>query len=173
LRHFRRHGRDFDLRLDPKLWVQSADEPPCLFVRCGVQNLPLVRIKRHGRQYRGGNRKAIRGKIFEKAERQRKGRNGPRRRCPQSFIDARSFVADRLERLGYYWTGAVRSGTRDKVDQLTPSHRRVVAVFGRLVQDGQQTIVETHWLLVSFGRTLLSLYASIYNALRRHGLTAP
>jgi hypothetical protein len=32
-----------------------------------------------------------------------------------------------------------------------------VAVFSRLVEDGQQTIVEAHWRLVSFGRTLLSL----------------
>jgi hypothetical protein len=48
-----------------------------------------------------------------------------------------------------------------------------MAVFGRLVEDSQQSIIEAHWRLVSFGRTLLSLYASIYNALRRNGLTAP
>jgi hypothetical protein len=29
-----------------------------------------------------------------------------------------------------------------------------VTVFGRLVQNGQQTIVEAHWLAVSFGTHL-------------------
>jgi hypothetical protein len=36
-----------------------------------------------------------------------------------------------------------------------------------------RSIAKAHWLLVSFGRTLLSLYATIYNALRRNDLTAP
>ena len=60
-----------------------------------------------------------------------------------------------------------------QVDQLTPTHRRIVTVFGRLVQDGQQTIVKAHLPVVSFGRTLLLLYASIYNALRRKNITIP
>jgi hypothetical protein len=48
-----------------------------------------------------------------------------------------------------------------------------MTVLGRLVQDGQQTIVKAHWLFGSFGRTLLLLYASIYNALRRKNITIP
>ena len=40
-----------------------------------------------------------------------------------------------------------------------------MTVFGRLVEDGQQTIVEAHWLVFSLGRTFLLLYASIYNSL--------
>jgi hypothetical protein len=48
-----------------------------------------------------------------------------------------------------------------------------VAVLGRLVEDGQQSIVEAHLPVVSFGRTLLLLYASIYNALSAESLTAP
>ena len=40
-----------------------------------------------------------------------------------------------------------------------------MTVFGRLVQDGQQTIVKAHWLVVSLGRTFLLLYASIYKSL--------
>jgi hypothetical protein len=48
-----------------------------------------------------------------------------------------------------------------------------MAVLGRLVEDGQQTIVEAHCLFVSFERIPLSLYATIYNALRRDCLTAP
>jgi hypothetical protein len=64
---------------------------------------------------------------------------------------------DRPERFGDDRAGAVRSGARDQVHQLPPSYRRVVTVFGRLVQNGQQTIVEAHLPVVSFGRTLLML----------------
>ena len=45
---------------------------------------------------------------------------------------------------------AARPGARDEVDQLTPAHRRIVAVAGRLVEDGQQTIVKTHVVPHSF-----------------------
>jgi len=50
---------------------------------------------------------------------------------------------------------------------LPPPDRRIVTVFGRQIEDSQQTIVEAHWILVSFRRTLLPLYVSIYHALRR------
>ena len=64
-------------------------------------------------------------------------------------------------------------GARNEVDKLAPPNRRIMTVFGRLVEYGQQTIVEAHWLEVSFGTHLLSLYGSIYNALRTEKLTAP
>jgi hypothetical protein len=48
-----------------------------------------------------------------------------------------------------------------------------VAVLGRLVEDGQQTIVKAHLPVVSFGRTLLLLYAAIYNALSAENITIP
>jgi hypothetical protein len=44
-------------------------------------------------------------------------------------------------------------------------------VLGRLVQDGLQTIVKAHWLFISLGRTLLLLYARVYNALSTLNLT--
>jgi hypothetical protein len=47
-----------------------------------------------------------------------------------------------------------------------------MTVFGRLVEDGQQTIVKAHLPVVSFGRTLQSLYDIIYNALTMKNLTA-
>ena len=52
--------------------------------------------------------------------------------------------SDRLERLDDHRTRRVRAGTCDKVHQLAPADRNIVAVAGRLVQDGQQAIVETH-----------------------------
>ena len=39
---------------------------------------------------------------------------------------------------------AVGTGAGDEVDQLAPTHRRILAVAGRLVEDGQQAIVEAH-----------------------------
>ena len=60
---------------------------------------------------------------------------------------------------------AVATGARDQIDQLPPTDRRIVTVFGRLVEYGQQTIVKAHWLVVSLGRTFLLLYASIYKSL--------
>ena len=60
---------------------------------------------------------------------------------------------------------AICTGTSDEVDQLAPANRRIVTVFGRLVENGQQTIVKAHWLVVSLGRTFLLLYASIYKSL--------
>jgi len=48
-----------------------------------------------------------------------------------------------------------------------------VTVFGRLVEDGQQTIVKAHLPVVSFERTFLMLYASIYNALSADKITIP
>jgi hypothetical protein len=138
-----------------------------------MQNLPLVRIKRCCCQNGRRNRQAVRCKIFEQAQRQRKSGNGPRGCRAKNLIDARPLIANGLKRLGNDRACAVRSGARNKIDQLAPANRRIVAVFGRLVEDGHQSIVEAHWLLVSFGRTLLSLYATIYNALRRNDLTAP
>jgi hypothetical protein len=84
-----------------------------------------------------------------------------------------SFAADGLERFGNDGTCTVRSSASDEIHQLAPTHRRIMTVLGRLVQDGQQTIVKAHWLFGSFGRTLLLLYASIYNALRRKNITIP
>jgi hypothetical protein len=69
----------------------------------------------------------------------------------------RRFGPDRLERVDNDGARAVRSGAGDQVHQLPPPHRRVVTVFGRLIEDGQQTIVEAHLPVVSFGRTLLML----------------
>jgi hypothetical protein len=48
-----------------------------------------------------------------------------------------------------------------------------MAVFGRLIEDGQQTIVEAHVSFCSFGRTLLSLYAPIHNPLSGNLFTIP
>jgi hypothetical protein len=51
-------------------------------------------------------------------------------------------VSNGLQRVRDDWAGAARSGARHQVDELAPPHRRVMTVFGRLVQNGQQTIVE-------------------------------
>ena len=85
----------------------------------------------------------------------------------------RRLASNGLERLDYRRAVAACPRTRDEVHQLAPPDRRIVTVLGRLVQDGQKTIVEAHWRLVSLGRTLLSPYACVYNALSRYALTIP
>ena len=91
----------------------------------------------------------------------------------RNFLDARRFLTDRGECVGDRGARTVDPRASDQVDQLAPADRRVVTVFGRLVEDGQQTIVKAHLPVVSFGRTLLLLYACIYNALSDENLTIP
>ena len=161
-------------RVRPMLRVKRLDEAARLLVGGGVKRLPLARLESRRGEHRRRNGEAVGREIFEQPE--RKGQ-APRPRAPRRRASSRRRVAAslRIASSASATTGlrAVRPGTRDQVDQLAPPHRRVVAVFGRLVEDGQQTIVETHWLFVSFGRTLLPLYASIYNALRMHALNHP
>ena len=48
-----------------------------------------------------------------------------------------------------------------------------MAVVGRLVENGQQTIVKTHRYPESFKRTVRELYGMVYIALRSLCLTIP
>ena len=153
--------------------MQGLDKPLRLLVGGGVQNLPLALIERGCGEDRRRDRKAVGSEIFEQSERERKRGDRSSRGRPQVFVNARRFASDGLERLGDHRTVAARPGAGDKIDQLTPAHRCVVPILGRLIQHRQQTIVEAHCLLVSSGRTLLSLYARIDIALRSKSLTAP
>ena len=67
----------------------------------------------------------------------------------QRLVDGGSFGPDRLKRRGDHGAAAVRPRPRDEVDQLAPAHGGVMTVLGRLIEDGQQTIVEAHWLIIS------------------------
>jgi hypothetical protein len=80
---------------------------------------------------------AIGGKIFEEAKRQRKCRNGSGRGGAKAVLYLGSIAPDRIERSGNHRAAAAGSGARDEVDQLPPAHRSVMAVAGRLVEDGQ------------------------------------
>jgi hypothetical protein len=161
------------MRFRGQFRMQSFDEAPSLFVRSGQQGSPLAAVERrcceHGRRYA----KRIGREIFKKPQWKRKGGNCPRRCSAQRFFDAVCFVPDGFERFGNDRARTVRSSASDQIYQLTPTYSRIMTIFGRLVQDGQQSIVKAHWLYVSFGRTLPLLYASIYNALRSKNITIP
>ncbi|GAA4718493.1 hypothetical protein GCM10023325_14030 [Sphingomonas lutea] len=60
------------------------------------------------------------------------------------FVNRVRFGANGIERLADDRARAALPRARDKVDQLAPAHRSIVAVAGRLVQDSEQAIVETH-----------------------------
>ena len=68
---------------------------------------------------------------------------GPRPRASFSSTSPASARID-VQRLRDDRAGAVWPAARNEIDQLPPAHRRVVAVARRLVQHGQQTIVEPH-----------------------------
>ena len=155
------------------LRVHGPDEAPRLLVRGGEQDRPNGRIESRRGKYGRGHGESIRSEIFEQAQWQRQGGDRARRCRTERLVDPVRFAADRLKRFGNSGTVAVRSRAGDKVHELPPPHGRVVTVFGRLVEHRQQTIVEAHCLLVSSGRTLLSLYARIDIALRSKSLTAP
>ena len=170
LRYLRRM---LDVRLGAQLRVHRLDETPRFFICDVVKNLPLIRIQRGCCEDRRGDGEAVRRKIFEQSDRQGQGRDRSCRGGPQRFIDSMRFVPDCPERLGNRRATAVRARARDEIHQLTPAYRRIVPILGGLVQDGLQTIVKAHWLFVSLERTLLLLYARVYNALSTQNLTAP
>jgi tetratricopeptide (TPR) repeat protein len=82
--------------------------------------------------------------FAQAAERQRHCRGRPGGRGAQDFVDSRRVGANHLERLSNRRTVGIGTGARDEVDQLPPAHRHIAAVASRLVEDGQQAIVETH-----------------------------
>jgi len=192
--HLRRdeRRRGFDTSFGLQLWMQGFNESPRFLVRRRVKHRPLMMIERRRREHGRRNGQSVGREIFEEPERQRQRGDGACRSGAQAFVDIRGFSADRLEGFGDHRARAVRTGARDQVDQLAPADRRIVAtgardqvdqlapadrrivaVLGRLVEDGQQTIVKTHLPVVSFGRTLLLLYAAIYNALSAENITIP
>src|SRR6185503_13924654 len=120
------------------------DKPAGLLVRDLEQRPPLGVVERRRGEDRSCDGKAVRGKIFKEAEGQWKRRDGTCRGSAQAFVDLASVRADRFERLRDRFARGVGSGARDEVNQLPPANRNVVAVAGRLIQNGQQAIVETH-----------------------------
>ena len=83
------------------------------------------------------------------------------------------FVRIDLERVGDDGLCAVRPA---RATRSTSWRQRTAASWrslGRLVQHGQQAIVEAHRNSVSFGRTVPLLYAACTIALRRQRLTIP
>ena len=161
------------MRLRRQFGVQGHDEAPCFLVGCCLHDLPLVGIEGRGSKDGSRNRKAVTCEILKEAKRQRQRSHGPGCGGTDRFFDPVCFAANGLERVSHNRARTIRPGPGDKIHQLAPTHRRIVTVFGRLVEDGQQTIVKAHLLAVSFGRTLLSLYDTIYNALSMNDLTAP
>jgi hypothetical protein len=142
------------LRLGLEFGVKGLDEAPGLRIGGLLKRRPLAWIQGCGGEHRSRHRETVRGEIFEQSERQRKRRDSSRCGGAERFLDTRSFGPDGFQRLGDDRAGAERTGARDKIDQLAPPNRRIVTVLGRLVQDGQQTIVKAHWQLVSLGHTL-------------------
>jgi hypothetical protein len=137
LQHLLALNSRFDKSFNAQFGMQSTDKPPGFLVCRGMQDLPLGPIERGRRQDWRRNRQAIGCEIFEQTERQRKGRYRAGSRCPQEFIHPRRFVANGLERVSDNGARAVNAGSRDQVDQLPPAHRGIVAVVGRLAEDGQ------------------------------------
>jgi len=138
-----------DMMFDAQVRVQRLYEPASFLVGRGMQHLPLMRIERCGREDRRRDRQAVSSEILEEAERQGKRGDRPCGRRPQRFVHALRFALDGLQGLSDDRACTTGAGARNEVDQLAPAHRRVVTVFGRLVEDGQQTIVEAHWLIFS------------------------
>jgi hypothetical protein len=161
------------VRLNGHVRVQRIDEAAHFVVGDSAQRLPLGSIEGGSREDRRRNGQTVRGEIFEETQRQRKRRDGSGSGGAERLFNPPGLVPDRLQCIGYDRAAAVRPGARDEVDKLPPANRRIVTVFGRLVQNGQQTIVKAHLPGCSFGRTLLSLYARIYNALSGQLLTIP
>ena len=67
-----------------------------------------------------------------------------RSRCAEVLVDVRGLRANAVQRLRDDGAGSTRACSCDEVDQLPPADGGVVAVASRLVQYGQQAIVETH-----------------------------
>lgn len=136
------------------LRMQRGDEPSRFLVGNSAQSGPLLWFKACRSKHGGGNGEAVGGEILEQSKGQGQRGYCARRRGTQGLVHASSLVADGVEGFGDNEASAIRSSARNEVDQLTPPHRRVVTVLGRLVQNGQQTIVEAHLPGCSFGRTL-------------------
>jgi hypothetical protein len=107
-----------------------------------------LHIQGCGREHRRRDVQTVRSEIFEQGQWQRQRGNCSRRRCADCFIDAGGFASNGLQGISDNRTCTIGSGARDKVDQLAPSHRRVVPILSRLVEDGQQTIVEPHLIFI-------------------------
>jgi hypothetical protein len=130
--------------LEPDLGMKRLDESARLLVGRARHRLPLSAVERGRGKHRRRHGEAVGSEEFEEAQRQRQGGDGARGGGAQVLVDFRGIGADRFKRLGDGRARGVRPGTRDQVDQLPPAHRNVAAVAGRLVQNGQQAIVETH-----------------------------
>ena len=124
--------------------MQGLDEACRLLVHQRQQCPPLAGIQGRRRQHRRRDEQAVRREIFEQAEGQWKRRDGAGRGCAKSRFDHSGVRPDRLERAADHIAVGNRAGACNEVDQLPPAHRRIMAVAGRLVQYGQQTVVETH-----------------------------
>ncbi len=131
------------------LGMQRLDEPAGLVIGRGQQRAPLRRFERRRGQHRRRHGQPVGGEAFKETERQRQSGDGARGRGAQRLFNIRRFGADRFQRLRDHGARAVRPSARDEVNQLPPAHRRVVAIGGRLVQHGQQAIVEPQGLFRS------------------------
>ena len=124
--------------------MNRFDELAGFLVRRFEQCLPLGRIERCGGQYRRRDGQPIRNEIFEQSVGERPGGNRSGSGCAKLLVDGRSFGSDGVECLRNDETAVLRTRACDKVNELAPSHRRIVPVARRLAQHCQQTIVETH-----------------------------
>lgn len=153
--------------------MECRNETPGFRVRALVENLPLVGIQRCRSKHRRRDGKVVGRKIFKEPERKRERSHGTCRGRPEPFFDSWSLAPDGFESLGHDGTCSACSGPRNEVDELAPPYGRVVTILRRLIEDSHETIVEAHCWLFSLERTLVSLYASVYNALRSYCLTVP
>ena len=117
--------------------MQCLDELAGFLVGQGQQGSPLRRVERRGREHGGGNRQPVGNEIFEEPDGQRTSRNGPCSSGAQLFVDIGCFGPDRIERPPHHRACTLRSGARDEVHQLPPTHGGVVAVARGLAQHGQ------------------------------------
>lgn len=124
--------------------MQRVNETAGLVVSGRLHRSPLMFIEGRGGKHRRRNGKAIGGKIFEQTEGQWTCGDRSSRCCPRIFLDATSFPANGGQCVVDNNAPAVDAGACDQVDQLSPADRRIVTVFGRLVEYGQQTIVKAH-----------------------------
>src|SRR6476646_9847882 len=153
--------------------MKGFNETAGLVVRGRQQLPPLFDTERRGRKHGRRHLQTIRSEIFQEAERERKGSHGASCRGPKIQIDFIGIGPDRFKRSRNDRAFTRESRARGQVHQLPPPNRRIMAVVGRLVEYGQQTIVKTHRYPESFKRTVRELYGMVYIALRSLCLTIP
>ncbi len=160
-------GRDLDLRLNRRLCrnlhglldqrirevsrsltahsgMKRLDEAAGFLVGAAQDCLPLCGFESSGCEHGRRNRKPVGYENFEEPQRQRQGCDGSGSGGAEIFVHVGCIRGDRFQRLRDRRAGSARPGSSDEVDQLPPANRRIPPVARRLVENGQQTIVETH-----------------------------